>query len=197
MNLITKMFSCEQDKLLQFLEENASKLLFPKSVRRSLRASGLRCLSNLCKKYNYYINESRELKRKLMVLKSWGIFYDSYYLWKRSAIVNDLSAKSVTQQIIGLIFDCESDDYKNMRMRHNNVNAVNFNIFMNIQKITGGYICRCEQEFYDLSADKIAHTLLPRCMITTPKNNAGKSLMDLYEEPHSLDESDMFTKIAH
>jgi hypothetical protein len=191
------MFVDEQEKLLQILEENASKLLFPKSVRHSLRVSGLRCISNLCKKYNYYINESRELKRKLMALKSWGMFYDSYYLWKRSAIVTELSIRSATQQIIGLIFDCETDDYKYMRMRHNNVNASNFNIFMNIRKIKDGYVCRCEQDCYDLSADKIANTLLPRCMITTPKNNAGKSLMGLYEEPHSLDESDMFTNIAH
>lgn len=192
MNLITKMFANEQDKLLQILEDTASKLLFPKSVRNSLRLSGLNSLSHLCKKYNYYINESRKLKSKLMGLKSWGFLYDSYYLWKRSAIVNDISTKSLRQQIIGLIFDYESDNYKYMRMRQNNVNAANFNIFMNIQKIKGSYICVCEKEFYELSPDKISQSLLPICMITSPKNNAGKSLMELYEPPHSLDESDIF-----
>lgn len=186
------MFADEQETLLQILEENASKLLFPKSVRHSLRLSGLKMLSYLCKIYNHCINESRELRRQLTQLKSWGILYNSYYLWKRSVMVNDLSTKSVTQQIIGLIFECESDVCKDMRMRQNNVNAVNFNIFMNIQKIKGSYICRCEKEFYDLSADKIANALLPRCMITSPKDFAGKSLMELYEPPHSLDESDIF-----
>ena len=74
-----------------------------------------------------------------------------------------------------------------MLMRHNGVKRETMTRFINTRNKGNKYVyyTKVEGEEYDTTVEHIAD-LLPRCMVI--KNTVNKSIADLYEPPHKLDE---------
>ena len=189
------IFIQQKNELLKSLEEQSNKLLFPNTLIRSLNVSGLKTFGNFLKKYNEYIKKIRVLNNKLKILSSWGIFYNSHYLWKVSVSSNIESLKIYIDEIINYANGKNVDMIKKMILTQNNVNSSDILIFMIIKKKGNKYIYNFIEKktnnviiIKELSIDYIKN-LLPRCIIFN--GVGGKTLKDMYENIHELDESDI------
>ena len=189
------IFIQQKNELLRSLEEQSNKLLFPNTLIRSLCVSGLKTFGNFLKKYNEYIKKIRVLKNKLLLLTSWGIFFNSHYLWNFSVSSNIESLKIYTIEIINYANGKDVDIIRKMIIAQNNINSSNILLFILIKKKDNKYIYNyIEKKTNDLISKELTmdniKNLLPRCIIFN--DMANKTLMDMYEKIHELDESDIF-----
>ena len=190
------IFIQQKKELLKILENSSNKLLFPNTVINSLSLSGLNALSSFFKKYNSYIIKIRILKIKLMKLNSWDIFYNSHYLWNFSVLSNIKSVEKYIKEIFDYSFGKNVNIFRKMILTQSNVNPMNILIFMAIKKQNNKYVYGYNDKntnetiFKELSLDNVKK-LLPLCI--KPINNVGdKTLLELYEKIHELDQSDIF-----
>jgi hypothetical protein len=179
------MFKQKQQLFIKMLRENSMRLLMPKKVIHSLKKTDLTIIANYFTIYNKIIKNARTLKTQLEEMESWGILIDSYYLWKRSVFENYNQINIIIDKLFYYMENASI--YTKMLMRHNGVKRETMTRFINTRNKGNKYVyyTKVEGEEYDTTVEHIAD-LLPRCMVI--KNTVNKSIADLYEPPHKLDE---------
>jgi hypothetical protein len=188
------MFAEQKQNLLNNLQTNSSKLLFPQTLITSLKTSGLSRLSSIFNKYNSFIKECRMLQNDLIQLTSWGLVYNSHYLWNVSVLTIIKKIKIYKQGIIDYIINCNTKTIKNMLLSQNNIQLPNIILFLHIQKIKNEYIFVDNYNITDLTKgltiEKIRN-ILPRCILPVDISNSKLK----YENIHELDSSDILPPI--
>lgn len=182
------MFVQEKKQISDQLEFYSNKLLFPLTFINSVEVNGLSTLSTLFTNYNSFIKKFRNLKNKLKNLTSWGLLYDSHYLWKSTVLTNVVKIKACANEIINYIDGIDIDPIKKIIMDQNNIKGINIVTFMLIQRSNNEYTLLNKR----IIIDEIK-ILIPRCLM--PVNT--KNLKIELENIHELDPSDILVEFNH
>jgi hypothetical protein len=178
------MFAAQKQNLLNYLQINFNRLLFPQTLLYSLERSGLYTLASFFNSYNSSIKKCRKLEDKLNQLESWGYLYNSYRIWNFSVLNNLKKIDIYKTEIVNYIKN--SDFIKTTIFNQSNIQLSNILTFIGIQKINGEYILPSRK--IKLTVDEIK-TFLPRCIAPVDFTNPLK-----LETPHQLDPSDIFVQ---
>lgn len=186
------MFAEQKQQLLNILDSYSNKLLFPLTFINSLKTNGLSTLGSFFNTYNSYIKKCRNLKNKLNNLTSWGIMYNSHYLWNFSVSSIIQKINIYVYEIINYINGINVDAIRIMIMNQNNIKINNIVSLLHIQKSNNEYIILTKNaniEGKKITIDEIK-MLIPRCLVLINKTNPKIEL----EKPHELDQSDILVE---
>ena len=94
-------FNHQKQELLNLLGFFSTKSTFPSSFIKNLKKhKNFYILGDFVKGYNSCVNEAIKLISQLAMIKSWGIFFNSYNSWKTNIRAISISINKYTREIL-------------------------------------------------------------------------------------------------
>jgi hypothetical protein len=134
------------------------------------------------------------MQNDLIQLTSWGLFYNSYFLWNVAVLYIVKNIKMYKKGIIDYIIHCNTITKKKILLSQNNIQLPNITLFFNIQKINNEYIFVNIYDVNDLT-NKLTieniKNILPKCILPVDFSNPKLK----YENTYDLETSDILPPI--
>jgi len=184
-------FPTQKQELIVLLDFLSNKILFPSSLIKSLKKTGLNSLSSYMDGYNSHVIKARNLIQKISLMNSWGLILNSYTTWKYSAVMAGECINKYIDMILQYIKNSSVDFRKVMILTQSGVSINNFALFFCIGKESGEYICTLKEKNKVKLTRYQIEKLFPRCLDSS-KIKIGAQIYNLYENPHQLDSLDIF-----
>ena len=172
------IFNQEKKELLDELNKNKSKLLFPDSVIKTMKEQKL-SIYELMNKYNDYLNKIRDLYRDLNNLTKWGLINDSHLNWKLSVNRNISNLNLNFNEIFNHVSKDDGELTKNVKTQCG-IDLGKLTVYMTIIKKNGKYIWinTDTNKVHELKKQTVRE-LLPRCFNLVGRNMVADDLVDL------------------